>query len=322
MNLVKLQPGALACIDCGQAVDNPPPSTIVEKIAEHQQLWINGQPASTVQLPGPKVTQVARCIICTDTRDRAQALADRYPQVVHALGYDGYGIELISGALTALDALGINAQGIEQATATDRILAITARRLAGVGAGLRWARMVEPVLMVDSSSCAAERWSHLEPEQVQEAQRVYIETLHARVDGPRWVEPPTDGPRGCLLCGVGGVRVLHSKSHGVWGALIWIHDLSVLGGRPQAEIITGYCCPECRVEVDQYGVGPSAMESSLVNSMRLQTKVIGIEFPDLRAWVALPGNPRPNERRWGHVADLDELKASIEKDSEGRMFIG
>ena len=102
MNLVKLQPGQLACIDCGQAVDHPDPSTIVEKIAEHQQLWINGQPASTVQLPGPKVTQVARCIICTDTRERAQALADRFPQVVHALGYDGYGLELVSGALTAL----------------------------------------------------------------------------------------------------------------------------------------------------------------------------------------------------------------------------
>lgn len=147
------------------------------------------------------------------------------------------------------------------------------------------------------------------------------------------VTPPNIGQRelaygavpvttGCLLCGIGELKVAASASQSVWTLRPSAISPHQLGGRRSPMKLHGYSCPACTAALDYAGAfGPSAME-------RAVTVALGVagQWRDdaalngLRGWGALFADainrdlpaPLPNTTPWAHVGDLDQLRDMIE----------
>lgn len=241
-----------------------------------------------------------------------------------------YPRDVIEGALVALDALGILKMFFEGMTSTDRHIQFLIDYLTRPGAESRFVVGVAGIVRVNYSSsglhqtgpsiCSASRWSHLTPDQKANLVEAYKQMLRARIDGPVDITPPADGPPGCLMCGIGAVHVMQSKSHGIWGSRIEVQP-AVVGGDPVPEGRGGYICPRDRALVQTHGWGPTAAENSVIDFLGVKPR-IEVEFEPFKAWVAMPEGTPPNKTPWQHLTNLEAMREGLDKANAGLLTIG
>ena len=260
----------------------------------------------------------------------AQRLVDEHPAVFERLGMAPTPLNIIEAALAGLDALGIFEQATRGLVSTDAQLRHLIQWMPQVGAAARFTANLVPIARVGFTNgphssgpgtCSAGRWDHLSAELRAALQEAYVGMLRARHDGPVDVEPPEDGERGCLLCGVGTINVLRSKSYNVWGPRYTVQPSNV-GGRPQPDDIAGYLCPRCRTAVASCAMGLTAMEQSIIEFTGIKMHLPGdVEIPWLIAWAALPEGTPPHRTPWAHI-DLEKLRDQLERANAGILTIG
>lgn len=321
MNLSTLEPGELACRDCGVRVDNP---REVEEMISFEREWLMSNGYVHTQRE-EALTPVSRCPVCTERLQVAQRLVDEHPAVFERLGMAPTPLNIIEAALAGLDALGIFEQATRGLVSTDAQLRHLIQWMPQVGAASRFTANLVPIARVGFTNgphssgpgtCSAGRWGHLSTELKLALQEAYVGMLRARHDGPVDVEPPEDGARACLMCGIGTINVLRSRSYNVWGRRYEIEP-STVGGRPMPVPVAGYLCEKDRSLVEQYGVGLTALEHAVIDSMGLTMTIVGdVEIPWLLAWVALPEGTPPHKVPWAHI-DTDMLRDQLERVNAG-----
>lgn len=309
-NARPLAPGALACRDCGAEVRHP-------KVAE-----VEFNSARAVPMAGEPVVRpdqsrftFARCERCTDRRARAAALLDEYPSVRRTLGSFAYAIESVDAALVALDALRLKPKVVDRLVGSERDLRLALTHLAAAGAAARWSASFLPVTQADAraDTHAVRRWAVLSGREIQDLSDAYGALLAARLDGPHDVRVPADAEvLGCLLCGVGTVRVESSAEREPWGDLRRVKPRLVGTRRDGHQPVSGYVCRSCRpATVTAGAVGRRAMELALYAHLKVRPRLDGTQLPDLSAFAALPLGTSPNAKPWGHVPDLKGLAEGI-----------
>jgi len=316
MNLTTLDPetSARACQVCGALVDDP---TQVEEfepeVVEFEMIrgsgWIEVKPTTAT-------IELTRCPDCQAIRDQAKKLVDAHPAVLRRRGDAAYQLLLVESALIAIYSLGPTlAMFVKGLTGSDRDLAMLIDRMSSSGGYARFSTNLVPVMRLGFGSrvCSTTRWSHISDERKQIIARAYADLIEERV-GPAQIPPPTDGLPGCLICGVGTIRSLRSRSAAAWGRLYEVEP-SILGGHISPDNLAGHLCPDCRAEVERYGMGPTAMESSLfamVGRARAEFHEDEWDWSVVRVvgWAALRPRPEPSEQRWAHV-DIEGLRQTM-----------
>lgn len=312
--IVPLGPNEMACMTCGVAVPGPHRRKDVEGFGTTWKLLIPGSPkAGNTPVAAVMMT---RCADCRALRQLALTLLDEHPRVQQGVGSRSIALDRVENALAALDVLGQAAPTLR----TDhdlRLLIDPDRGLATGGVAWRseyanssWQKPADV-----PRRAASARWAHVGQEQRQALRDGFAAMLRARTERPRTYAPPTDGPRGCLLCGVGTVVALPSRSTEVW--TVASVPARALGGRGGGgSTLHGYLCPACSSAVEEAGgVGPSAMELSLRRHLGVRQRGYGgpgeVQLVGLVGWGALPGPVAVNAMRWQHV-DAEEARSLLE----------
>jgi hypothetical protein len=309
-NARPLAPGALACRDCGAEVRHPKVAEVEYSAA--RALHMAGEP---VVRPDQTRFTFARCDQCTDRRTRAAALLDEYPSVRRTLGSFAYAIESVDAALVALDALRLKPKVVDRLVGSERDLRLALTHLAGAGAAARWSASFIPVTVADAraDAHAVRRWAVLSGREMQDLSDAYGALLAARIDGPHDVRVPADADvRGCLLCGIGTVRVESSAEREPWGERRRVKPRLLGAGKGGPEYVTGYVCRACRPATITAGtVGRTAAELAIYAFLNVRPRLDGTQLPDLSAFAALPLGTPPNAKPWTHVPDLKGLAEGI-----------
>lgn len=304
----------LGCRFCGVAVtDVRDPQADVEWLEPREHVvLVGGHP--TVHSVSGKRFPVATCPTCAARRERAGELLDRHPLLRGRIGSRSVGVDRVDAALMALDALGASD---DLATGRDVVLAL--RNLTGAANSATWGARYAPLLKLDAgdNQTAAERWSFLDGEQTTTLREAYGRFLRARTFSAAMVPPPTsedrhEAVRGCMLCGIGTVKIVErDQARAIWGPMLSAPP-SVLRGRPSPEPIYGYACPDCRASMARHGVqslGLSAVDAALGDFLDVRVldpwSEVGIDnqrlrfLHSLRAW-AVTGR-EPNATPWAHL---------------------
>ena len=293
-----LPDGALVCRSCGRAVKRPDPArTETLRIfgPAFASATARGIPASPFEMP------VTRCDDCSARRAGAQALLNDHPRIARAHG--SVALDRLDAALAALDLGGLLGRGkmLADLTATDDRLQDLIGRLASLGAAASWgARGV--------TTASPKRWSHVPAELAEDIRTEQARLVRRLVEFPFPFSPPgssTGAVAGCLLCGVGSLKVRESDALAAWGDEFRI-DPGVVGGRPRPEPVTGHLCPKCRSSLSGVGaVGMPAVERAMLAHFGYAVTVgRSLDFHNnLRAWVALRPGTAPNATPWAHLGD-------------------
>lgn len=305
--IVKLPPGALACLGCGVAVQHPDPRG-VERLTMLGRISATPQPRDRV----PQVLTMARCPSCLALFERAVALLDEHPRVEARNGSRFHALDRVECALSALDLLGASASA---PIPSDETLGFLVSRLSTAGAMARWSGRFVPFGAEDVGldTCITHRWAHV-PEPVRQLAREGLAAvLRARVEVPVRVPcPPSDDdpagllPSGCGFCGVSSVMALPSAiSGGVWSERS--ARPTTLGGRQSPEAIDFYLCPACDRAVDRVGgVGQTAMERALL--AHLQAPRRSLSQTTIEGLVAhVVTGLDPVDEPWSFLPDLAQF---------------
>ncbi|HEY4237420.1 MAG TPA: hypothetical protein VGM45_08805 [Gaiellaceae bacterium] len=294
-----LEVGALACRSCGQAVTAPEPSR-----RESLTTWPL-QPLSALSrgVPlGSEDVTVTRCDECTSRQVRARALV-----TVLSLGsIPGPGeteVERLDAALAALDLLGIRGDRSNSLTRNAEDVRELIDALAPFGGEASWGAHVQR-RTVGAAEAASRRWAHVDPELTGNAWHRYGELIRHGFESPSDCPPPErDGAvRACLLCGRGSLRVKPSDAERAWGDLRRVQP-GELGGDSRPELVAGFLCPTCRVDVERAGApGLPAVDRALLRVLGYSLSSAGrFTRPLGRAWVAMAPGTSPNSAPWGHL---------------------
>jgi hypothetical protein len=309
-NARPLAADARACRDCGVEVRHPKAVEVEYNAA--RAVLMAGEP---MVRPDQSKFTFARCEKCTERRARAAALLYEYPSVRRTLGSLTYAVESVDAALVALDALRLKPKVVDRLLASERDIRLALTHLAGAGAAARWSAAFIPTTQADAraDTHAVRRWAVLSGREAQDLVDAYGALLAARLDGPHDVRVPADADlRGCLLCGVGTVRVQSSAERDPWGERRRVKARLLGARRGGPEYVIGYVCRACRpATVTAGAVGRRAMELALYAHLKLRPRLDGTQLPDLKAFAALPLGTPPNTKPWSHVDDLTGLAASI-----------
>lgn len=302
---VALPMGSLACMACGVAVNTREAAQAgvgVEVVTAMGRVNNISRRVDNILL---FETELTHCAECAAISARAVTLLGMHPRVRAEIGSLSIALDRVEGALLALDVIGQPAPTIS----TDNELRLLVEHLLPVGSTLRWSRRFSQVLTGDVGTCSSSRWAHVTEGQRQETHDDVDEYQRVRDEKPELFGPPAGGLRGCLLCGVGAVLAMPSRSGEVWTA----ENVStgVLGGRLSAERVDGYTCPTCSRAVDEAGsLGATAMERSIVLHLGVQRLSMTVpKLVGLIGWAALGGEP--NDESWSHLRSLVELRGAL-----------
>lgn len=301
---------ALACRSCGVAVASPS----AERVEVLRSIYVDAGPILGLRVAAqPLEVRVSRCAECDDRRERAEALVARF-----RLGrvFGNVAADHLDAALAALDVLGIRRDRTASLTGSAADARGFAIALAHVGSAATWAALFQPVLRAGAGpdECAPQRWGHVTAEHVRLIAEEYRTLVHRRMELPFPFAPPSDGVPGCLLCGVGALRVKESDAAAAWGTLRRASP-GTLGGRSRPELIAGYLCPECRSVVDSVGgaLGMRAVERGIMRHLGYTVKPgAWVEFHRVAAWVALPPGVEPNATPWAHL-NLPRIQRALDR---------
>ncbi len=303
----------LACRDCGRNVSLP--TKIDTLVARGRERRLPG--GALVVDEHPYALDVSRCAVCLERRSRAAGILDGHPRVGRGIGSRDYALDVIDAALIALDASGIEPERAEKYAATDRDLRLMIDRLTSIGDGATWAAQFTPVIRLDAVLVSSdERWLHLNPDYAQVIRDRSAAFFMALIETNVAVEPPEDGARGCLLCGVGTVEALKSRAESAWGNRRWQASVLSLGGSLGPEATYGYLClTDTRVVTEVGGLGPTAVERAFTTYLG-EPLLIGWELTNVSAWISLPAGTPPNAEPWAHQPDHDAVRESVQEMRE------
>ncbi len=293
--IVALPDGALACRDCGLAVEQP---RVKERIQTAN--WRNDLGNVPIEV------KMTRCDECTLRHLHAEQIIAANPQLRRRLGSRTYAVGRVASVLVVLDVLGMPASHADGLLSTTTAALQAIEVLAARGGGLCWSSGTDVTKRADQGTI--ERWGHLADADRGLARDSYAAMLRERIQVPRPVPPPDS--RGCMLCGVGHVITRRDAAE-VWGEERSC-DPAALGGTGP-ERVYGFLCPSCaRSAEGSAGLGPTAMERALMDSLGIDNpRARHAELPGLKAWAALPEGTPPNAKRWAHVPDLDDLQRRL-----------
>jgi len=306
---VDLDGGALACLSCGVAVA-PPHAAVVPFYASGRM----GAFQPVTQAEHFTTERMARCRACAANEQRAEQVLAAHPAVAHSIGGHSVAVHRVSGALDALAALyaaGHRTLSVDALTQDDRSVRLLLHHLTPVGVAARWSGRFTPVLdrTAAPGTASAHPWGHVDAALASALRDAYAALLRARVTTPRPIPPPADGsPRGCLLCGVATVTALPSAQ--VWTAVKV--TTAALGGQPSPDRLPGHLCPTCARAADEAGgIGPTAMERSLMDHLGVGRSMAATDLVGMVAWCALRPTPEPSAAPWEHLGDLRALVDSL-----------
>jgi len=295
---VALEVGRLACLACGVGV--PGPHDVVTSFHSTERLRLVSE-------------RMTRCLACAANETTAEAILAEHPAVERSIGGHSVAVYRVASALDALAALhshGVRTLPLSMLTEDDRAVKMLIALLLPVGAAARWSSRFAPVLAKDATRGTAvlRPWGHLDAPVVQALRDGYAALLRARVTRPRPIPPPADGPRGCLLCGVATVRAMPSAD--VWTPVKV--NVAALGGQPRPEPLPGYLCPPCSHAADEAGgIGPTAMERSLLDHLGVGRSLAATDLVGVIGWCADPKHPEPSQTPWEHLGDQTALVEAI-----------
>lgn len=336
---IRLQEGWLACRTCGVAVPAPDPEAVIHLTARGRAIEGSAALTQAAQTQHPVPLAFALCPACRRTADLAERLAPAHPTALH----------LLNCALDALSYLA--PATVEQMADLDADgQAGLVRHLAQPGTAARWVSRFVPSIAPEAEigTCPPHPFAHLMPGQRKALRAAYAALLRervARTAPPVAIPPPrvtgvhsatsplvvVEG--GCLLCGVGHQSVPAAAvaregrdrvARDLWTARRT--GAQPLGGRLSPATVSGHLCRVCAEAVTHAGAfGPTALERALV--VALAPEGVGklpygqLSVDGAVGWGALvaharqqhpPGpEPRPNERPWEHLDDLDALSERL-----------
>ena len=330
---IALPPGPhLACHQCGIAVLQSPGTEPVVADAFSRADEPPRAPRPTSSPAWSLRSEFGQCPACLARGEVADALLSAHPQVRARLG--SIAREQVANALAALAILG---HDLDASALSEEGLMSLLRHLTAEGSCARWLARYAPVLGADAypGTCNPYPWAHVRGVarlQLRGAYGAVLADRVARSGAPVLVSPPDletasaalTLTAGCLLCGVGSVRLpaatvlsfggRRSAARGVWLPLTTTP--SSLGGPASPDRIAGFACPSCADAVDLEGaVGPTAMERALIAHLQATgreddaTVLASVDVDGLAGWGALrfveqrAGRPPlpPNAVPWGHV---------------------
>lgn len=297
-------PGALPCMVCGVSVAPVRPERIevVETRADPESGWMVDIPAT-------------RCDSCWWVRHSALDSLSAHPALRQALGSAEHALYLLEAALDGLEVIEVtDPHTIDRYTASALTLRRLINELALPGAMCQWIRRARGGRggLALGTRPNRDRWDHVSDDLRASLTRGHVALFRDSLGKPKRVGL-TDNrgrPSGCMLCGVAEVETLPSEVDSAWVGMS--ADSATIGGRPRVDAIEGAVCPVCGAAIDWAGgVGPTAMERSVLVHLRA-VGVMGIEGVDgLRAWAVIPGL-HPNAEPWQHV-DLSPVREYLAK---------
>lgn len=177
--MVVLGGGALACADCGQAVERPEPA--------------HATTAKMIRDGRATPVQMTRCDACAERDRSAVELAQRHLRL--GVTFDGrrYSVvgasELLVEARLAFDAAGIDSLPAESAANPAAALSAEIFYLGLATSGLRWQdRLNAPTSIIARSmplvapgTANCRRWAHVEPGRREEVRDLIGRALMERV---------------------------------------------------------------------------------------------------------------------------------------------
>jgi hypothetical protein len=307
---------ALPCSTCGLAVNSPEATThTLESVAQIKTVGPGeGVP---ILIEGPAEYLMATCPRCAASHELAERIIDAHPAWAAARGERWYGLNLIRAALVALDVVGGVQEGFVKQflLGKERHFQMVIEFLDLLGAGARYSSRFIPVtkLVANPARLSSERFDFLTAEERQRLSAAFVSLLFALRDKEGFVPPP-DG-RGCLLCGVGHVWALASKSREIWGDP-WQAVPATLGGKGQPDPIVGFLCPACGSVAERHrALGMAVLEESFIEFLAVDRGGIplgnDVRIDGLRAWCTLPEGTPPNRTPWAHEPDHEQMARAL-----------
>lgn len=307
--MMRLPEAALPCRSCGAAVRHAKPER-AEVLRVHLTVAASVLDRMTGPVPSEEVP-VTTCDKCADRRERAAAILAEHPRVRRMHGM--VALDRLDAALAALDLLGWRGwrgtRMVRTLTSTDEALHDLLAALATLGSAASWAAGY-----AREGVAAATRWGHVPDALRRDAAAAHRSLVHRRFESPAPVPPPTDGARGCLLCGRDALTIRPSDRAEAWGERLQVRPAS-LGGSGRREPVDGYACPACWPAIRAQGgvLGLPAATAALFAFLDYERVGFGAHLREGIAtpWVALRPDTPPNREPWAHL-DLDRLRRSLD----------
>lgn len=306
-----LPDGHLACLACGVAAEPVGPVVWATSMGRE------GTPPTVASQESR--TGFTTCPACAALDVRAAALVAANPRLARQIGDERTAAYRVVCALYALAVL----HGPDAAVAAEHELGLLLRHLTVPGAQARWLARFSPVMTADASptTCSPAPWAHVQDKQgLHTGYGAVLRERTAAAAPPVDLAPP--GPlAGCLMCGVGSLRVpavavaraggYEAATRAVWTAKRARPES--LGGRPEPQPVSGDLCPACCDAAEQSGaLGWQALERAVAEHLRRtgqaeQARRLRADSPGIVAW-AVSGRQEPNGTPWEHLgALLDRL---------------
>lgn len=293
--VVPLPVGTLPCRTCGVAVrdgDGVQAEPIIARrygfdgrlIAEEEQAAVH-------------------CAACAAVEAEVRPLMVRYMLA-------GAQRDRVAGVLHAFDLLG----GPEIAfTDGDDFVALLEQPL-GIDNPAPFGAVAELVGFAGAAkirACATERFGHVDPALRRSLREAAARWMRQRLERPAPIAPPRSSAlRGCVMCGVGTVVALPSRSHEAWSET-YVSASALGAGNGAAGAVDGFTCPACTAAIASTdGPGVAALEAAVLAFVGYERRSLTPPtIHGLRGWALVEG-ARPNARPWGHV-DLAGLRRSL-----------
>lgn len=286
----------LPCAVCGLAVDGP---HLKADVTEHQIVAAEDQ-LGVRDLPQPHTLATTRCRTCRDRRDEAEVIASEHPQLTAWLGSRSIVVDRLEAVLVTATLAG----GSVRMSTRGEIMA-TLGSLVQPGVAALWVRRFVPVQEAGArrDSANAKPFQHVAAEIIQAARDAMAALLRSRIASviDNLTAPPADGPRGCLLCGIGSARTWYELTA----------STRSLGGRPSPEPIEGYACATCEAVLHDVGsIGQTALRRALFQHLGI-TRTLALDEIEMHVlgWGALR-QAAPSASAWQHV-DVEALRRDL-----------